>query len=53
MIKDDYFYLCFHIQLGFGICKMQLGDKNLRLPCKILELDSYPGILEEVSRMFF
>lgn len=53
MIKDDFFYLYFHIQLGFGNYKMPFGDKNLRLPCKILELDSYPGILEEVGRMFF
>lgn len=32
---------------------MQLGDKKLRLARKILELDFYPGILKEVSRMFF
>ena len=43
MVKDDYFYLYFHIQLGFRNYKMQVGDKNLRLPCKLLELDSYPG----------
>lgn len=41
MIKDDYFCLYSHIRLGFQNYNMQLGDKNLRLPCKILELDSF------------
>lgn len=36
MIKDDNFYLCFHLQLSFGNYKMQLGDNcqlNTSLHC--------------------